>query len=144
MHHIPPLSSQNAMQCPFGGKKSALPDANPHHVRATAFAISRPSLPSSPSPPTPPPLLFLLLSRFSAFFLSFSAVLSSAVGTGSLSSIGVPNGAIMLDTTWCTCFDARQPGWMEMMSPARSESRGSCTRRCVVRLYFWNEGKELV
>jgi hypothetical protein len=63
-------------------------------------------------------------------------ILSSSLGTGGLASTGSPNGAMMAATTWCTCFEARQPGETDTMSPVRREDAGSWTRRVFVRENF--------
>jgi hypothetical protein len=107
---------------------SVITDTSPHHNAASFQA--RVSTPSKPSPAS-------FLSLFSASFLAFSSINSSRLSTRGLSSMGVPNGAMIFSTTWCTCFETRQPGWMLTISPVRRELFGSCTRTCLVRLKCW-------
>lgn len=104
----------------------------PSYVNSAPYAFSAFSF-SFASP------LALLRSSFFSLFTLRSSSLSSSLGTGGLASIGSPNGAMMLRTTWCTCLLTRQPGEMEMMSPVRREERGSWTSRWARRLKSWRE-----
>lgn len=72
--------------------------------------------------------LAVLRESFAAFLASLSAILSSRVGTGGLSPIGVPNGAIICFTTCRLCRDVGQPGTIEITSPVRNEEFGSWTK----------------
>src|SRR5271168_128100 len=101
---LPIHSPNNAMKCPISMQY--------HPIPCSAIPLDHEATPSPSSALAT--LLFLSL-----FLASFSAFLSSAVGTGGLSSIDGPKGAIIDDTTWWTCFETRQPGWMAMMSPTR-------------------------
>lgn len=69
-----------------------------------------------------------LRSFFALVYSACSRSLSSAVGTGGLSSMGGPKGAIMRVTTCRLCLDVRHPLRISTMSPVRSESLGSWTR----------------
>lgn len=72
-----------------------------------------------------------LRSHLAALFSSRAASRSSRTITGGRWSIGVPNGATIRSTTWCTVRLLGNPDANSITSPSRSELRGSATKKCV-------------